>query len=256
MHAYKNTQWFSIIASVMLIWFLLVLTASTLNLVLQEMQDGRGRQLYLKSFSAAEWSLEIALLQLKQYGYWYDEDTFQDKKLFWNDSYDSVVWYEFENKTQAFSSSLGGFETVFIPLFWTDESDSYSIDDIAVITPSSNIVWNIVGQSDGLSWRWSFDTAYSSENKVTTDVSWDVIVSSNSVSVWDFLSNNNQSYLILYNSSDSQVNYEVSSNDSFSRPVTEIISSWNVWKYSQNLSTEVDNTEFLWILKYSIYSWQ
>jgi hypothetical protein len=45
---------YSIIAAVLMIGFLLILTTSTLNLVLQEMQDGKGRQDYMKAYAGAE----------------------------------------------------------------------------------------------------------------------------------------------------------------------------------------------------------
>jgi hypothetical protein len=48
-----------------MVGFLLVLTTSTLNLVLQEMQDGKGRQDYMKAYAGAEGALELALFQIK-----------------------------------------------------------------------------------------------------------------------------------------------------------------------------------------------
>jgi len=38
------------------------------------------------------------------------------------------------------------------------------------------------------------------------------------------------------------------------KPKTNIISSWEIGSYKQNLETKMNNTEFLNILKYSIYS--
>ena len=45
-----------------------------------------------------------------------------------------------------------------------------------------------------------------------------------------------------------------SSTEFFSKPVWNITSSVTVWKYRQNISTSIDNTEFLNMLKYSIFS--
>ena len=56
---------YSVIAAILMIGFLLVLTTSTLNLVLQEMQDGKGRQDYMKAYAGAEGAMELALLKIK-----------------------------------------------------------------------------------------------------------------------------------------------------------------------------------------------
>ena len=78
-----------------MIGFLLVLTTGTLNLVLQEMQDGKGKQDYLKASAAAEGSLELALLQNK----------------------DPRISYSFEGRVQTHTGKIDAFETEMIPLF-------------------------------------------------------------------------------------------------------------------------------------------
>jgi hypothetical protein len=40
----------------------------------------------------------------------------------------------------------------------------------------------------------------------------------------------------------------------FSKPVSTIESSVTVWDFKQNISTKIDNTKFLQMLKYSVYS--
>jgi len=156
---YTQETWaYSIIASVMMIWFLLVLTTSTLNLVLQEMNDGKGRQDYLKAFAWAEWWLELALLQVKQKGYWYDEDSFS-WQLLWKRRKDAVIWYDFESKVNAYTGSIDAFSTDIIPLFWIDDTGNmYSVSWIN-LAASSDMSWNIIGSQSGLSWIWGFSTS-------------------------------------------------------------------------------------------------
>lgn len=67
----RNLNGYSIILSLVMIGFLLVLTTGTLNLVLQEMQDGKGKQDYLKASAAAEGAMELALSHIKNTGYGY-----------------------------------------------------------------------------------------------------------------------------------------------------------------------------------------
>jgi len=154
------------------------------------------------------------------------------------------------------SWSLSPYETVFVPLFWIDAAwNAASISDMTLSSPSSEIIWNIIGVRDGISWKWNFLGTNLVSNKTATEVWWDVFLWASDISINTFLSTNSGSYLTLYNPSAWDILYDLSSSGDFSRPITEIISSGKVWKYSQNLKTEVDNTEFLWILKYSIYSW-
>ena len=87
----------------MMIGFLLVLTTSTLNLVLQKMKDGQGRQFYLKAYSAAESSLELALLEIKEHGYGYDDDSFVEKEMLGSGNLNPIMSYQFENKNSSVS---------------------------------------------------------------------------------------------------------------------------------------------------------
>ncbi len=71
----------------------------------------------------------------------------------------------------------------------------------------------------------------------------------------EFLWSSDSNYFHLVNTWDSEITYKIiSSWWDFTKPETTIISSAEVWGYKQNLSTELDNTEFLNVLKYSIYS--
>lgn len=246
----SHSEGYSIIASIMMIWFLLILTTSTLNLVLQELNDGRGRQNYLKAFAGAEWGLELALLQIKEYGYWYDEDNFSWSVL-WSTGLDPTIAYDFDSRVSSYSWTLDPYSSEIIPLF--------SINNLGVVSYTSGIdftvnspgmAWNIIGSSIGISWTWSFVSSGVFSARSSASFS--------ALSVSDFLTANTGSYLSLYNTSSLPLTYTISGNGietHFSRPKAEIFSWASIWKYSQNLRTEIDNTEFLWVLKYSIYSW-
>ena len=74
----------------------------------------------------------------------------------------------------------------------------------------------------------------------------------------NFISSSDSNYLVLLNSGNNwNIKYKLKAMNSweyFSKPKTTIISSAEVWDYKQNISTNLNNTEFLNILKYSIYS--
>jgi len=64
-------------------------------------------------------------------------------------------------------------------------------------------------------------------------------------------------YLTVYNPTANEVLYDLSvsgTDEFFTQPKSIVESSAQVGKYTQNLNTTVDNSEFLGILKYSIYS--
>lgn len=246
----QYTSWYSIIASIMMIGFLLILTTSTLNLVLQELNDGNGRQNYLKTFAGAEWGLELALLKIKQEGFWYDEDNFS-WSLLWTRNLDAKIFYDFDSKVNAYTGSLDPFGFEIVPLFsidssWVVASTSWvSLDNVW-----GEIAWNIIWNNTGISWNGSFDHMSVFPSKSIWGFS--------DLSVDAFLWANTWSYITLYNNSTSDISYILNwngANTYFSKPQATIFSSSKAWKYSQNLRTVVDNTEFLGVLKYSVYSW-
>lgn len=253
-----SSEGYSIIAAIMMIGFLLILTTSTLNLVLQEMQDGKGRQDYLKAYAGAEWSMELALLKIKDKWYWYYGELI-DSQMLWNTHKDWRLSYEFDAKVQTYAWTLEKFETDIIPLFWIDDAGlKHSIIGWMSFTDSSplnNIVWNIIGADKWMSWQGTFTQATTPWVK-TLDGTGDFIIS-HSETVWSLFTPSSENYLIVYNSTSSSLGYSfwVSWTNFFTKPRATISSTAKVWKYSQNLETLVDNTEFLWILKYSIYSW-
>jgi hypothetical protein len=245
---------YSIIVSITMIGFLLVLTTSTLNLVLQEMQDGRGRQDYMKAYAGAEWSLELALLLIKEEWYGYS-NTVNDSDILKVWPKDPLIGYTFNGKVQSYTGTLEAYGTDIIPLFYID-------DDIISITQANlnswvTVSWNIVGEQGGISWIWSFDSNTPTWQKSLEEIWWNQdFTFSSDIKIQDFLTNNTGSYLVLYNTENLPTTYTFSSSDFFTEPRSTIRSTARVWKYTQNLETMVDNTEFLGMLKYSIYSWE
>lgn len=264
-----NNSWYSIIISLLIIWFLLVLTTGTFLLVLNEMKDNRGMGDYIKAYAWAESAQELALLKIKQNWYWYYEKV--DHNINNNSIYlasdnldisnfhprkDVFISYDIWSKVNSYNWYLGSLEYHIIPLFYIDEllnENKLTWLNLSILDwVPSNLSWNIIWKNNWLSWNWSSPTWIKKS-----------LNSSNSFTYWQedintFLSSSDTNYLVLFNTSNSiPITYKLSSLDSleyFSKPETEIISSAQVWWYRQNLSTKLDNTKFLNMLKYSIYS--
>jgi len=260
----KNKKsWYAILVTLMIIGFLIVLTTWILNLVLRDMNDNIGEARYLQAYSAAEWAMELALLKIKQNWYWVydkleiDEDTDNDSKILRinkDDQREVLISYDLNSKTNYYSWSLDSFKQVVIPLFYTDISwEEYNISDITLNSNNNeNIAWNIISLTwDWIWWVWSIDTSTEWEWKKSD---WSFLKQTINFNNW-FLDDNTKNYLVVINLDPSNVlDYELESTGKFTKPISKIISSAKIMNYKQNLETTLDNTEFLSILKYSIYS--
>ena len=260
-------SWYSTIISLLIIWFLLVLSIWIFNLVLNELNDNRAMWDYMKAFAWAESAQELALLKIKENWYSYydkiDHDINNRSILLSNNSLDFSLFrkqkevyisYDIWSKVNTFDGTLTSLEYDIIPLFYTNinwEQKVNSINFSIIEWASDNLSWNIIGKEYGLSWVWSSTTwvkkTLSSSQFVYSEVN-----------INDFLNSSDSNYLILFNSWDSwDIKYSLESNnldEYFTMPETTIESSAEVWKYKQNLSTNLNNTDFLNILRYSIYS--
>lgn len=253
---YSPTWAYSIIVAIIMIGFLLVVTSSTLNLVLQEMQDGKGKQDYLKAYAGAESALEIWLSHIKYSGYGY-YDIQSDLPLLGTSNKDARVSYEFDGKVSNYTGTIPAYGTDIIPLFWIDSTGFFSSITFPTFGTVPEVNWNIIGGSGGISGSGSFVANDLSGKKELVTVLWNQDFSFiNTTRIQEFLSSNTGSYMIVYNPTNIAQNYTLESpTDSFfTKPRSNIYSSAKVGKYTQNLETFVDNTEFLGILKYSIYS--
>jgi len=271
MKYYNNNSGYSIVISLIMVWFLIVVTSWVFNLVLWELNDNRGRENYLKAFAGAEWALELALLQVKDkwYGYYgssalvvKDEASSPSNLLLkdpsnfkWNR--DVLISYDLWSKTKSYSWSLDPLWYAIVPLFILDDSwlptSATSIKITSTWVSLDRLVWNLLSEDAGISGTREFDENTPGELRVLN--SWDFITSW--TTIWGFLWSraDKLNYMILFNSDpNSTMSYNFSALQDFTKPETTITSSAQVWKYKQNLETSLDNTEFLNILRYSIYS--
>ncbi len=249
---HHNNGGYSIIAAIMLVGFLLVLCSGILKAVLLEMQDNKWRQEYLKASAWALWALELSLLEIKEYGYGFDGYQ-EDISTLWETRKTALMHYDFESRVKEYKGELEPYETTFIPLFWIDEWGIYSLswDDIS-LSVNDEVAWNIIGNNTGMSGRWPFSSLSQ------TYVTW-IDGTKSFISVKDFLASNSQSYLQLYNTnsvSQEEVTLKIDtiSNEYFTLPSASIFAKWTIGNHHQNLIAEVDNTNFLQILRYSIFS--
>lgn len=249
----KNKQWFSIIVAVFMIGFLLVLTTGVFNLVLREMKDNRWAENYLKAYAGAEWAMELGLLNIKENWYatdkdlWKGEDAAKSLTFSWvyKQQSDPLITYKTEIEIQSLTGvTMTGWETVLIPLFsnnlWVKKPS---------FTANTDIIWNIIWRGEWMSWSWNFDY---STTQVYKKNDWTY---SSLESIESFLNTNTGSYLMLFNKwTPTTYDLRVWASELFSKPVWNITSSVTVGKYKQNISTSIDNTEFLNMLKYSVFS--
>jgi len=266
----KNNKAYSVIIALLITWFLLLLVVWVLNLVMKELHDTRAMWDYYKAYYWAEAWQELALLKIKEKWYWIDEDidfTINDKSIVLSEHPDSksdfnikkdvYLWYALKTRTKSYTWTLASQEYDIIPLFYIPEKfETIKIDDIDLkinFWTENDLVWNIVSDNWWISWLDEFNW----ENFVKEKRSnFNLIYENPPIKIKEFLSNseNEINYLILFNSWNNNIIYNITSSKDFTKPRTNIISSAKVWDYKQNLSTKLNNTEYLNILKYSIYS--
>ncbi len=263
-----NKKGYSVIISLLMVWFLLVLSTGIFNLVLKEMKDNRGMWDYIKAYAWAESAKELALLKIKKNGYWYYDKIDHNindysivlaknpiNKSSFNKSRDVFISYDIWTKVNEYSDNLNSLDYHIIPLFYLDDSWEYKARNISVAIKSgisSDLAWNIIWKDSWISWVWTNITSWVEKKLV-----WGVF-KHNTININTFLNDSESNYLVLVNTANSwNISYTLKSNNSwefFTKPKASIISSAEVWKYRQNIITELDNTKFLNMLKYSIYS--
>ena len=263
---YNDKWWYAILSAILLTWFLLILTAWTFHLVLQELYDGRGKQNYLKTYAAAEAWLEEALYLVNTFDYGYHEVRDWTSDILEDDIRTPQVSFEFESKVQEYSWSLDPFDMDIIPLFWRDDTGKYhNITWDFNLAASSDIAWNIIWLEVGVWWSGWFD---SSQKKVPKRV----LQSKDGIHQFDmstveldvFLKQENEAdesrkikFMILINNSTTTQNYILTSTwEYFTLPRHDIVSSGKIGRFTQNIRTEIDNTKYLGLLRYSIFWWQ
>lgn len=250
---HSSKKWYSIIAAIMLTGFLLIITVGTLNLVLQEMQDGKWRQDYMKAYAAAEGGVELVLLGIKQqwFGVFLQSE---NSEILWDDVKTPSISYDSQSRKNAYTGSLEAFETDIIPLFWKDETGTvYSTDGNNFRFRGDNFVWNLVNeQGGGMSGIGDFTSSTSGNVKTVENG----VFTLTNMDVNSFISQSNsgEKYLIVYNPNNESQEYILETSWDFTPPKIDIIASAKIGKYRQNIETNLNNSEYLGILKYSLYS--
>jgi len=253
----QNKKWYSIIVAILVIGFLLVLSSWILNLVISELKDTSWETDYIKAFAAAEWASELALLKIKTDWYGVKDSILvwdPREKILWDSKKDTKINYDLNYTVLSYSGKIDSAWYDIIPLFYTNEDWEHKVIDLELSSSSlsniSNLAWNIVSNNWWIVWSWAF-------NKDTIWYWKDSDQEYFEKTVWNFLFSNSWNYLMLFNIDESNpIEYSLKSRNGtyFTLPRADILSSAKLWKYKQNLQTHLDNTEFLWLLKYSLYS--
>lgn len=270
-------KWYSTLIVLLLIGFMIVLTSWIFRLVIKEMKSNKILWDYIKAYAWAEAAQELALLEIKKKWYWYDINlgsTKKDWKYEWkatiiskfiapssyNPVRDVLLSYSNDWRTDVYEWNIPKLWYDIIPLFYI--SDSENLEDIienkinkiklnVIEWVSSDLSWNIIGLKSWISWIWNFLENTSGAMKYTEN---NQFAYSNKT-IEEFLQLSDTNYLVLFNSWKSSIRYNLNWEWwYFTKPRLNITSSWEVWDFRQNINTKVDNTEFLSILKYSIFS--
>jgi len=263
----KNNWWYSILIILLIIWFLLFLWVWIFNLILNDLKDNKAMWDYVKAYAWAESAAELALLKIKKNWYGYYDKIDHDKSnrsillsdnplniSNFNSKKDVYFSYDIWSKVNTYDWTLNSLEYDIIPMFYVDDNWEHKVSSInfsVVSWNQSDFAWNVIWKDSWMSWIWN--STYWSKKTVNTG---GFVFIKEDINV--FLSSSDSNYFVLFNSWNSGViKYTVKSTNPlefFSKPRTTIITSAQVWNYKQNLSVDFDNTDFLNILKYSIYS--
>lgn len=267
----RQKSWYTILIVLFVVGFLLVLTSGVFKLVLQELNDNRGRWDYLKAYYGAESWIEWALYNIKKFDYGFSDEIALNKNnrsiilstnplnmSTFNPKKDVLTSYNIDTKVNTFSQTLASWEHTLFPLYYVDQNGvTRKTLDIKLTVPSgskTSLVWNIIGNDYGLAWNNEFRNSTSGAYK-TIDSSWKLKFERKWVG--NFLSSSNYNYLLLFNSDPTNsLTYELTSlwGNYFTKPVWEIYASGKIGSYKQNIKLSLNNSEYLNILKYSIFS--
>ncbi len=267
----NNKWWFSVLVSILIIGFLMILTVWTFNIVLWELNDSKWNYDYLKSSYAAEAAWELALLKIKNKWYWYYDkidSTVNDRsvvlsnnstdKTKFRSSKDALIYYDLNSKTNSYEWNLSKAWWVdIIPLFYEDKTWVHKTIKLKLkinYWNETKLAWNIIWKKFWIWWVWEFDSEDLNSKWIWRfkDNLWNLVVLDKQIK--DFLLHSDNNYLILKNvDSWSDIKYKLSW-DYFTLPRINILATWKVWKYKQNLNIFLDNTDYLGRTRYSIYS--
>lgn len=251
----NNNSGFSILIAIFMVGFLLILVIWVFNLMLRDMKDNKWSENYIKAYAWAEWAMELWLLKIKEEWYWVDDDLGETNSWIlsfhtWKNN-EPKISYEMDMEVNNYNWTIWTGSTVIIPLFSNSNYIKKPEFNISTIWFEWDIIWNIIWVWEWMSWTWNFNYSWP-KIKYKKKGWW-----YEELKIDTFLTNNTWSYLMLFNKSVSQkIEYNLKDGDwkFFSKPVWGITSSVQVGKFKQNITTNIDNTEYLRMLKYSLYS--
>ena len=261
----NNTAWYSVILSILMVGFMLVLTSGVFMLVLWENKDTKAMEYYLKAFAWAEWSIELALLKAKKYNYSYSETLDKwdplSKVLFregdlYNFSKDVFISFHLDaTGNEIVDKTLASGKFDIIPLFYYDRNGNLKKVTQLQLTWVDWVVWNIIWEISWISWVGNFTNVTYGNYKTLSSQG----VSYIQKKIWDFMiiPENQHNYLILHNTNDDAIKYTLKSLQSWeyiTKDASQIIWTGEVWGYKQNLKVTINSSEYLNLLKYSIFS--
>ncbi|MFA5917534.1 MAG: hypothetical protein WC850_04875 [Candidatus Gracilibacteria bacterium] len=261
----SNKSGYSIIITIFVIGFLLTLTSSILKMVLVESNDNKGVYNYLKSYYATTGAGELVMLKIKENGYGYYEKIDLDNgnpisNILNKDSQkdkNPIIAYDINSKVSNYAGELAPLSYDVIPLFYTDSTSSGVVLDMSLTSTGdlNDLSWNIITSDGGLSGAGGFNGTTEGFLK-QLDTFGDFTMSDNTISNFLEANKNDFNYLVLFNSNENtSVSYKIDGKGSFfTKPRTDIIVSSKLGDYKQNISIKYDNTDYLGILKYSIYN--
>ncbi len=276
----NNKQASLILLSLLLVWFLLVLSTGILKVILSDAKDTYWMKNSLKAFYWAESWLELALLRLKLKWFWYNYEIKNDWKKEVNvlasdfehpkNNKDIFLDYKIESKSKSASWTIESGQSVIYPLFYKTWASDFSKGSIMkdlselelILTPwtqsGSSITWWIIWSPKSwinikwLNWTWEgtneWITKYLDEaTKKLVFASWSVDV---------FLSNHTWSYLQIWNLNTWDIKYEIKwkwTQNNFTWKQTIITASARVWKNKQNIQLKINNSKYLNIFRFTLY---
>lgn len=256
-----NKSWYSVILSILMVWFMMILVVWVFRLVFVESRDTRWMVNYLKAFAWAEASIELALLEAKNNNYSVDYQVDYNNwksKVLWEDINDFfpvtdvILSYDLNSASNSVEWRIESWKFKIIPLFW----NWTFVKNLSVSSLSDTIVWNILGENGGMSWIWSLNNSTIWNYKT---ISWSD-VSFQNISVWNFLNNNSDSdkmYLILHNTWNSDIGYQAQALwtwEYLTNINTTIVWSGEINWLKQNLRVRFSSWEQLNLLRYSLFS--
>ncbi len=271
----KNNKDASIIVlSLILVWFLLVLSVWIMRVILAEANDTYWMKNSLKAFYWAESSLELALLKLKLK--WFGYNTNLDKKTSWESAVlvkditkykrnlDPLLSYKIDSIAETITWSIEAWNSQIFQLFYrtgstdfSNNSTKISVSDIELkVTPEDKFVWSIISKNKSLNgtwgitwgkkWFWKYSEEVGEKREIVFFESWTT----------EFLANNTGAYLKIQNfNSTGSINYKISwswNQTKITWKYTTILASAKVGKYMQNIEMKIDNSEYLNIILYAL----